>query len=38
MSKGTRSPSGDRAWFRKITNTTAALNHSTKVPRGGIRL
>lgn len=38
MSKGFRTPSDDRAWFRKITNSTASLNRSTKVPRGGIRL
>lgn len=39
MSKFSRpSPSADRRWFRLVTNTAANLNHTTKVPRGGIRL
>lgn len=33
-----RSPRQDRRYFREVSNRTARLNVTTKVPRGGIRL
>lgn len=38
MFRMSRTPHQDRRYFREVSNRTARLNVTTRVPRGGIRL
>lgn len=38
MAGFSRNPRSDRSYFRVVSNRTARMNVTTRVPRGGIRL